>query len=194
MGGVVPLSHVVLMSRHALTYLLPSVSIVMLLLVAATAQIPINTAMETLWSILLLEPEYRILAVIGYSFWLAFCLILGIKMFSFLRDGGKVKIFIQVLLLSGAMMGFSCFQILGGILKSIFCCPVEFEPTGSGSSPSVNLISIWGGMVWVWAIYAFIAALLISKPGLLLFGLNFLWITILVTAPFGLNWFHRNIE
>jgi cellulose synthase/poly-beta-1,6-N-acetylglucosamine synthase-like glycosyltransferase len=184
--------HGYLMARHLFSYLLPSMCLGLLALVAVMTDVSPGHAWDILNSNFLLKPGHLLPGLISYLLCTAFLLILSLRIRLFLLAGGNLCTFCLSVFLSGAVFGFCSFHVTFGLLRSFLLGRTGFLPTGMTPARDCHLRGIWRAMAIPWLIYIGLAGVLVSKPGLLIFGFNLMWSASLVTAPFVLWLFHQD--
>lgn len=184
--------HGCLMARHLFSYLLPLICIGLLAFISVTTDMTMNQAWDILRGNFMLRHGHVLPGLIGYLLCMAFLLIVSLRLCLFLLVGGDFCTFFLSTFLSGAVSGFCSFHITLGVLQSFLLNRTSFLPTGTTPFWTCQLFDIWRAMAIPWTIYMGITGILLSKPGLLIFGLNLIWAASLVTTPFVLWLFHKD--
>src|SRR4030042_1777176 len=188
--GKVTWSHGFLIARHFFAYLLPFSIIVLLVFVSLTTDIPVEQAWDIVCGNFSLRQGYIIPGLIGYLFCTVFFLTMSLRLCLFCQAGGSFSSFLLSTILWWAISGFCSFHIVLGILKSFLFGKTVFSPSGMHSANHYRLYDFWRAMAIPWIIYIGIMGILLTKPGILLFGINSIWATTLLLTPLVLWLFH----
>ena len=186
--------HAWLIARHLFSYMLPMLCIVLLAFVTLTTRITMSQALEITCGNFMLKDGYIIPGLISYLLLTSFTLVVALRLSLFILSGGRLRTFLLSTILGGAVSSFCTLHVIFGMIQSFASNRTGFSPTGIYERRSHGIAEIIREMAIPWFIYVGITGVLFSKPGLLVFGLNLVWAMSLVTAPFILFAFHRDLR
>ena len=179
-----------LMTRHLLGYFLPATWILLFALIVNRFDLNLIDTWGAVTRSLMMEEGSRSCGFALYVYWAAFLSITGIRFWICIQNGVSLGILIRSTALCGAMMAFSAFHVVFGMLKSAVSGRAEFLPTGACGKETVRFFDLFLSMGATWFLYMFIVVRLVQNPGFLIVGLNIVWVSILVGTPFILAAFH----
>jgi cellulose synthase/poly-beta-1,6-N-acetylglucosamine synthase-like glycosyltransferase len=178
----VPLSLALLMTRHALAYLLPIVGIVSLALAlggATAIVLPVS------------ERTYMLGAVSAWTIPGSLLTILILRISLCVQAGGRLRSFFPSMVLSGALIAFCGVHTALGMLRSLARERVGFTPTGATTTLAPTLPRLFRAMAAPWIAYAAVAVLAVWNAPSGAGALQVFWGACFVGSPLLLWFFHR---
>jgi cellulose synthase/poly-beta-1,6-N-acetylglucosamine synthase-like glycosyltransferase len=188
--GNVGVARTMLMLRHLFAYLLPSACIAMLCLICLFSRSSLSDGWRAFRGNFVPTGSNGWAVASTYLISGAFLLLCAIRLAWAARNRVRLGLVLSSSLAGGAFIAFCAPYVLAGMLRSSLGQRVVFRPTGSSDQGEVTVLRLIVHMFAAWASYLAILTLLLRNPGTLLFGLNFVWVSLLVSAPFVLRLCH----